>query len=628
MIYFPKIYGTCRGANNAINMAIKVKKENPDKKVLIYKEILHNNYVVNELNKIGIEIVSELDNVTKNDLVIIRAHGETKSTFDYLDKKGIKYYDATCINVKKIHDIVLDKKKDYKIIIVGKKEHPEVIATNGWADNNAIIIEDENDYKLLNKDENYFLVSQTTISIDSVNNLVKYMDKNGINYKSENTICNYQKLIQLSSVELAKNMNIMIVIGGKNSSNTKELFNECQKVCKNTYFFSEIEEFYEFIKTHKFKLSDKIGFNGGASTMKEQILEYSNLLEFYIYYTNKKKDIESEIKKFNKVIKSSKNNKIVDDALDKFTYMNFDGKCIRGTLIDLGYKTLKNDNNALSLSASYEAFETSILIHDDIIDNSPLRRGKKTIHELYKDEFNGLNIDNTPTSLAICLGDIGLFYIYNYMIDKYKNNKNLSKILTCYNNIVIDTIKGEILDVYLPFIEKNDKSHLLYEEDIMEIYRLKTSIYTIVGPFTLGMILSNNKECDIKEMQSILMPLGIAFQIKDDIIGIFSSSDIIGKPNYSDIEEFKQTILYSYIKIRKPEYLNKLLKIYGKQNIKKEEYNEIKDILINSGSLEYANNKMIELFNESKEKLLNSKIKNEVKNILLGFIKYLELRKK
>lgn len=627
MIFFPKIYGTCRGANNAINVAIQVKKENKDRNVYIFKEILHNNYVVNELNKIGIRIIDTLDNLTKNDIVIIRAHGEPKSTFDYLEKKHIEYYDATCVTVKRVHDIVLNKMKDYKIIIVGKKEHPEVVATNGWANNDAVLIETEDDYNKLDKNEKYFLVSQTTVSVNTVNKLKQYMDKNNIKYEYENTICNYQKLIQSSSVELAKNMDMMIVIGGKNSSNTKELFNECSKVAKS-YFFSDIEEFYDFIKNKKFKPTDKIGFTGGASTMKAQIEEYSNLLEFYIYYTNRKKEIEKEILKFNKTVLNGKNNKIIEDALNKFTYMNYDGKCIRGVLIDLGYKTKKNDNNALSLAASYEAFETSILIHDDIIDNSPLRRGKKTIHELYKDEFNGLNIDNTPTSLALCLGDIGFFYINNYIIKNYKNNKNLSKVLTYYNDIVIDTAKGEILDVYLPYIEKNDKSHKLKEEDIMEIYRLKTSIYTIVGPFTLGMILANNSEKDINTMKEILLPLGIAFQIKDDIIGIFSSSDIIGKPNYSDIEEFKQTILYSYIKINKPQYLGRLLKTYGKKNISEKEYNNIKELLIESGSLEYANNKMIELFNESKEKLLQSKINNDVKKILLGFIKYLELRKK
>ncbi len=271
MIYFPKIYGTCSGANNAINLAIKVKKENKNKNVYIYKEILHNNYVVNELNKIGIKIIDNLDNLTKDDIVIIRAHGESKSTFDYLDSKGIKYYDATCINVKKIHDIVLEKKKDYKIIIVGKKLHPEVIATNGWVDDSAIIIENEDDYKLLDKNTNYYLVSQTTVNVEDVNKLKEYMNKNNIHYEFKDTICNYQKLIQLSSVELAKKMNIMIVIGGKNSSNTKELFNISSKYT-TTYLIQDVNDLKDISID-----GERIGIMGGASTPEiviDEIIEY------------------------------------------------------------------------------------------------------------------------------------------------------------------------------------------------------------------------------------------------------------------------------------------------------------------------------------------------------------------
>ena len=164
--------------------------------------------------------------------------------------------------------------------------------------------------------------------------------------------------------------------------------------------------------------------------------------------------------------------------------MNGDGKFLRGCLIDLGYKLTKNDDYAKTLSLAYETFETSILIHDDIIDNAHLRRNKETIHETYKDEFKKYNVenDNTNTSLALCIGDLGFFYTNEMITKKYKNDKNLAKLLSYYNNIVIKTIKGEIIDVALPFIEKNDKEHTLHEEDIMEIYRLKTSWYTVVGP--------------------------------------------------------------------------------------------------------------------------------------------------
>ena len=625
MIYYPKIYGTCSGASRAINIAIKLKEEFKDKNVYIYKEILHNDYVIKDLENKGIKTINDLDNITKEDILVIRAHGEAKSTYEYLDKKGITYYDATCINVKKIHDLVSDKyESGFKIIIVGKKNHPEVIGTNGWCNNSAIIIEDESDYKYLNEHDYYYVVSQTTISEEKTKKLLDYLAKHKYHYSVDNTICNVQKLIQTSSKELAKSMDYMIVIGGKNSSNTKELFNECSKVTKS-FFFSDLEEFYKFIHTCNFKQTDKIGFTGGASTSKSQIFEFAHLLEFCLYYKNTKVKIEKEMTKFNKTLGSSNNT--INDAINKFKSINSDGKCIRGTLIDLGYKLHKNNDYAISLSCAYETFETAILVHDDIIDNSPLRRGKSTIHEVYKNEFKNYSLDNTPESLALCLGDIGFFYVNNYIIKKYRNDKNLSKILEYYNDIVIDTIKGEILDVYLPFIEKNDKKHKLEEKDIFEIYRRKTSIYTIVGPFILGMILSGSTNKEINLFKEALEPLGVAFQIKDDILGIFGSSKTIGKPTSSDIEEFKQTILYSYIKLNKKEYLNDLLNYYGNKT-DEDSILKVQDILKKSGSLDNAINNMNSLFEESTIKINRLNIKQEVKNILLGFIKYLELRNK
>ena len=141
------------------------------------------------------------------------------------------------------------------------------------------------------------------------------------------------------------------------------------------------------------------------------------------------------------------------------------------------------------------------------------------------------------------------------------------------------------------------------------------------------MLLGNSKEKDIKMFEELLEPIGIAFQIKDDILGIFSEQNTIGKSNTSDIEEFKQTLLYSYIKIYKKEYLDKLLTYYGnKTNIN--DLKEVQNILIESGSLDYSNNKMNELFELSKLKLKTLNIDLTIKNILLGLITFLELRKK
>ena len=628
MIYYPKVYGTCAGANKAIEAAYKLKKENKDKNIYIYKEILHNPYIINELLKDDIKCIDDLSILNENDILIIIAHGEPKETYDYLNSHNIEYYDATCTNVLKVHKLATQKQKDgYKIIIIGKKTHPEVIGTNGWINNEGIIIEDKDDYKELNNNDKYFIVCQTTISHKKLQELLNYMNENNISYEIENTICNAQKLIQTSSVTLAEQMDIMFVIGGKESSNTKELYNLCNEVTK-TYYFSDIKDFFNFIKKEKYTLNTKIGFTGGASTPKEQIKEYANLLEFFIYYKTKLKEFETDLKKINKSFLEN-DNPIVIDAVNKFINMNGDGKFLRGCLIDLGYKLTKSDDYAKTLSLAYETFETSILIHDDIIDNAHLRRNKETIHETYKDEFKKYNVenDNTNTSLALCIGDLGFFYTNEMITKKYKNDKNLAKLLSYYNNIVIKTIKGEIIDVALPFIEKNDKKHALHEEDIMEIYRLKTSWYTVVGPFILGMILGNSKAKDIETFEKVLEPLGIAFQIKDDILGIYSSKEILGKSVYSDIEEFKQTILYSYIKINRNDLLDELLKYYGK-NITEEESKKVQKLFEDSGALEYATNKMNEMFNEVYTNIKSMDIKEYTKNILLGLILFLRLREK
>ena len=630
MIYYPKIYGTCAGANKAINLAYKLKKENKNKNIVIYKEILHNPYVIKELKKDNIICIDDLTKINKNDIVIIRAHGETLETFKYLEDNNIEYYDSTCINVKKVHDIVTEKyNNNFKIIIVGKKTHPEVIGTNSRCNNEAIIVESPNDYENINKNEKYYVVCQTTIGYETVSGLLNYLNINNIEYEHTNTICPHQKLIQSSSVSLSEQMDIMFIIGGKHSSNTKELYNQCKKICAKSYHVDDINEFYEIIKKEDISYTTKIGITAGGSTPKNQIQEFSNLLEFTIYYKNKVKELNKELNKYNKTLLNDNDNKIITDAINKFINMNSDGKFLRGCLIDLGYKLNKNDDYANSLAIAYETFQTAILVHDDIIDNASLRRGKETIHKTYNKEFSKYNHnENIHNNLALCIGDLGFFYTNELIIKKYKNDKNFIKLFNYYNQIVINTIKGEIIDVYLPFKEKYDKENILSHNDIFEIYKLKTSWYSVVGPFVLGMILSNSSAKNIKEMETILENIGISFQIKDDILGVFSSKEILGKSVYSDIEEFKQTILYSYIKIEKPEYLNELLKYYGKENISENDAKNVQDIMIQSGALDYANNIMNNLFNDSKEKIKNLDISEYIKNILLGLITYLEIREK
>lgn len=437
-----------------------------------------------------------------------------------------------------------------------------------------------------------------------------------------------EKYIIKSSLNLAKKVNVMFII--VDSKDDKYLYNECLKIQKKSYLFSNINDFYNYIKEKKFK-NLNIGFTTSKTHLINKMYEFSNLLKFIIYYKKQSLILNDKIKKYNETLINENDNTFIKDAINKLININCDGKFIRGCLIDLGYKLSgKKDNKSINLSLAYETFQTSILIHDDIIDNAHLRRGKDTIQSTYKKEFNKFkNKDNTPENLALCIGDLGFYFTNKLIINSYKNNKNFSKLLNYYNDIVINTIKGEILDVYLPYVEKNNIKNNLKENDILEIYKLKTAYYSIIGPFCLGMILGNIKDkIKFSKIEKILMNIGISFQIKDDILGIFSNIKTIGKSSSSDIKEFKQTILYSYIKINKPKYYTELIKYYGKKELSDNDIKNLQNIIIESGSLEYANNKIDELTNVAINDLKKLNINSNIKNILFGFITYLNIREK
>lgn len=352
---------------------------------------------------------------------------------------------------------------------------------------------------------------------------------------------------------------------------------------------------------------------------------------FKEYYVEEKNRINIKINEFNNSLINEENS-ILRYNYDLFKNLNQDGKLVRGTLINLGYHLL-NDNRVYSdnLALAYEIFQTAILVHDDIIDNDSKRRGKDTIHyanyNKYRKHTNKeKELTELSNSIGICMGDYGLFQANKVISDNYKTDPNLANVLSYFNETVLKTIRGELLDVITPFESKYniiDKKEL--EKDIMEIYRLKTAHYTIIGPLSTGMILAGADEEKLNEIEQLGEKIGIAFQIQDDILGIYS--DETGKVKGSDIREAKQTILYSYT--YNTGYKDELMKYYGSENITDEIIEKVKDIFDASGAKNYANHLMNKLYDEAVEILNNIKwIQNEKKELLLGFVEYLRKRNK
>lgn len=289
-IKIAKICGLCAGCKNAINQSLQTLKQN--KNVTLFKEIVHNDTVNKLLLQNGAKIKDQLKDLSTNEMVILRAHGEKPETYTYLHKNKIRYIDCTCVLVKKVHEIISKQSAEgYKIILIGKKGHPEVIGSVGYARNNFEIIENEEDILKLNfnKNDKICVVYQTTFN--EYNGKLLYgkikakCEENGAEIINKNTLCPVQKQINLSSISLAQNCDFMIVVGNANSSNTKELFNNLKSV-KQTIFIENIYNFKEIFSKNNIILTKKtkIGITAGASTQREELYK---LKQFIIDFYNK-----------------------------------------------------------------------------------------------------------------------------------------------------------------------------------------------------------------------------------------------------------------------------------------------------------------------------------------------------
>lgn len=366
-------------------------------------------------------------------------------------------------------------------------------------------------------------------------------------------------------------------------------------------------------------------FKNDLKSIQSADEKFVSLYSFLNYYKKIKALCEKEIDCLNENLVTSEKNQIVKEALNKFKYLNSNGKFLRATLVALGYQMVKTDDDYLSLALALEVFQTSILIHDDIIDKAIKRRGKDTIPVMYSKDYMVVDTfkekqNNFANSMALCIGDLGFYLSSDLLLNNYKDNPNLLDVFRYYNDIAIKTTKGELLDVYLAFKEECFEHSNDLADKIFDIYTLKTAWYSVVGPFCLGLVLAGANDKLIKSSEDILLDVGIAFQIKDDLLGIYGDENKTGK-TASDVEEYKQTLLYSYT--MNTSYKNELLKYYGTNNIAK-----VQELFELSGARKYATDKMNDLFDKAIKKLKALDIVESKKSVLIGFVSFLRERDK
>ena len=275
--------GFCGGVLNSVNMANKYLEKNTN--VYCLGELVHNPQVIKDLENKGLKIINSLEEIEENSKVIIRAHGIPKDTYDLAKKRKIELYDLTCPKVLKIHnDVKKYVNDDYFIVLIAHKIHPEVIGTISFCGENSIIVEEKKDIeKAVSKikeshKKKVVVIAQTTFSMDLFNEMTEMLKKKlkGYELVIDNTICNATEKRQKEIKELATKVDIMIIIGGKNSSNTRKLYDISKSICTNTYAIETIEDLNIDFSHHY-----RVGIMAGASTPKKSIDEVVEFLENY-----------------------------------------------------------------------------------------------------------------------------------------------------------------------------------------------------------------------------------------------------------------------------------------------------------------------------------------------------------
>lgn len=274
-VILAKSAGFCFGVKRAVDKVYQ-QTEEKNGKIYTYGPIIHNEEVVKDLEKRGVCVIETQEALKdcKDGTVVIRSHGVGKEVYDLLKRENISYVDATCPFVLKIHRLVEKYSNDnYHVVIIGNEEHPEVQGIRGWSSNpeETTVISNLQEAQnfTLKTDKKICVVSQTTFNNKKFKELVEIITEKGYDIIVLNTICNATQERQTEARKIAANVDAMIVIGGKTSSNTQKLFEICKKECENTCYIQTLKD----LDLSKLQSINSVGITAGASTPNKIIEE-------------------------------------------------------------------------------------------------------------------------------------------------------------------------------------------------------------------------------------------------------------------------------------------------------------------------------------------------------------------
>lgn len=340
--------------------------------------------------------------------------------------------------------------------------------------------------------------------------------------------------------------------------------------------------------------------------------------------------LDTRLQEFKKDLKppfTNKNIRAVIQALSDLSLKG--GKRIRGTLARYAYKAIQNNESScvLDLAMAIELIHSYLLMEDDIMDRDDFRHGYPTAHKIlekyFKKTYPESNLHHMSISFTMLAFTLAQHLAFELIAKMKASEKKRLEITKYLHKMVEYTIYGQILDL------ETELEKRVTEEQVIQVHTSKTAHYTFRNPVIGGALLADASKKQIEILEKYALPVGIAFQLRDDIIGLFGNEEAIGKPVGSDLREGKKTMLivkaYEFGHRKQITFLRKQL---GNRTITKEEVEECKKIVQDTGSLDYSQNLIEKYTNRGIEELLKKEnlFNKEGLDFLLGAAHYIGIR--
>jgi ribosomal protein S1/(E)-4-hydroxy-3-methyl-but-2-enyl pyrophosphate reductase len=314
--------GFCFGVKRAIELAEQAAAK---RETASLGPLIHNQQVVGYLEKKGIRNVDSVDEVQEGQLLVIRSHGVPPDIYSEIEKRKIECVDATCPYVQKAQRLAKELSQTHFVIVVGDRNHPEVKGILGWAGENSLAVETLEEAQKLPYYRNLGVLAQTTQEQEKFSLITEELRRHTDNFIVYNTICRATKERQASARELSQKVDIMIVVGGRNSSNTRKLGEICSQTAK-TYTVETAAELQKI----SFQGAKSVGLTAGASTPDWIIEEVYNKMSELVGNANEvlmeEKDVAREEKEENATLEENNENTQLEQENDVQTMENFDGE--------------------------------------------------------------------------------------------------------------------------------------------------------------------------------------------------------------------------------------------------------------------------------------------------------------